>query len=81
MKADYTNTVIIEGYVRLLDNLSPDSKLDIISRLTSSVKTDIADKKTAFYKAFGAWNTKQSAIEIINTIRSSRTFNRKMEKL
>ena len=69
---------LIDGY---LDNLSPSNKLDLISRLTLSVKTDITDRKKYFYKAFGAWESKQSADEIINDIRNGRTFNRKIEEL
>ena len=81
MKAIDINTTLIEGYLRLLDNLSPNNKLDLISKLTLSVKTDITDKKKSFYKAFGAWESKQSADEIINDIRNSRTFNRQTERL
>ena len=79
MKAIDINTTLIEGYVRLLDSLSPSNKLDLISKLTLSVKTDITDRKKSFYKAFGAWESKQSADEIIKDIRNSRTFNRKIE--
>ena len=74
------NTTLIDGYLRLLENLSPNTKLDLISKLTLSVKSDIADKKKSFYKSFGAWESRQSADEIINEIRSSRTFNRRIEK-
>jgi hypothetical protein len=78
MKAIDINTTLIDGYLRLLDNLSPNNKLDLISKLTLTVKTDITDKKKSFYKAFGAWESKQSADEIINDIRNSRTFNREI---
>lgn len=81
MKAADINTTLIEGYLRLLDNLSPGSKLDLISKLSLSVKTDIADRKNTFYKAFGAWDSKQSAEQIIDDIKNSRTFNREIEKL
>jgi len=74
------NTTLIEGYLRLLDNLSPSKKLDLISKLTLSVKTDISNRKKSFYKAYGAWVSKQSADEIINDIRNSRTFNREIEQ-
>ena len=73
------NTTLIEGYLRLLDNLSPTNKLDLISKLSLSVKSDISDKKKSFYKAFGAWESKQSADEIISDIRNSRTFTREIE--
>ena len=80
MKAIDINTTLIEGYLRLLDNLSPNNKLDLISKLTLTIKSDKTDKKKTFYKAFGAWESKQSADEIITDIRNSRTFNRKIEK-
>jgi len=64
-----------------LDNLSPSEKLDLISKLTNSLKTDITDRKKSFYKAFGAWNSKESTKEIISMIRISKTFNRKVEEL
>lgn len=80
MKTIDINRTLIEGYLRLLDNLSPSNKLDLISKLTLSVKTDITDRKKSFYKAFGAWESKQSADEIINDIRNSRTFNRQIEQ-
>ncbi|MFZ4464647.1 MAG: hypothetical protein ACOYN5_12425 [Bacteroidales bacterium] len=80
MKTIDINTTLIEGYLRLLDNLSPGNKLDLISKLTLSVKTDITDRKSSFYKAFGAWESAQTADEIINDIRISRTFNRQTEQ-
>lgn len=81
MKTIDINNTLIDGYLRLLDNLSPSNKLDLISKLTHSVKTDITDRKKSFSKAFGAWDSKESAKEIISTIRKSRTFNRQVEKL
>lgn len=49
MKTADINNTIIDGYVRLLDNLSPNNKLDLISKLTLSVKSDIAEKEKSFY--------------------------------
>lgn len=79
MKTPDINTNLINGYLQLLDNLSPDLKLDLISKLTKSVKTDMKAKKTAFKKAFGGFVSKKSADEIIEEIRSSRNFNRQIE--
>lgn len=81
MKAIDINRTLIEGYLRMLDNLSPSSKLDLISKLTLSVKSDITDRKKHFYKAFGAWQSDLAAEEIINDIVSSRTINREIEPL
>lgn len=80
MKAIDINTTLIDGYLRLLENLSPSNKLDLISKLTLSVKSDMSDRKKSFYKAFGAWESKQTAEEIIKDIHDSRTFNRQIEK-
>lgn len=81
MKTADINTTLIDGYLQLLDNLSPSNKLDLISKLTLSVKADIKIKKKSFYKAFGAWDSKQTADQIILDIRDSRTFNRQIEQL
>ncbi len=79
MKTEDTNTTLTEGYLQLLENLSPSNKLDLISKLTASVKSDITNKKSSFKKAFGAFQSEKSADEIINEIRSSRTFTRQIE--
>lgn len=79
MKAAEINTTIVDGYVGLLDNLSSVNKLDLISKLTASVKTDLTNRKSSFKKAFGAFDSKQSAEEIINEIRNSRVSTRQIE--
>ena len=79
MKTINIKNTIIEGYVQLLDNLSPDLKLDLISKLTQSVKSDLKVKKSAFKKSFGSFTSKKTAEEINSEIRSSRNFNREME--
>jgi hypothetical protein len=76
VKAADTNSLLIEGYERLLDNLSPSAKLDLISKLALSVKADITDRRKSFYKAFGAWESGNEADEIIQEIRSSRKLPR-----
>lgn len=79
MKATEVNTTIVDGYIGLLDNLSSSDKLDLISKLTESVKTDLKNKKTSFKKAFGTFDSKKTAEEIIDEIRSSRVSNRQIE--
>jgi hypothetical protein len=80
MKLIDINTTLIDGYIKLLGNLSTDFKLDLISKLTLSIKSDLVDKKKSFYKASGAWESKKSAEEIIEEIKNSRTFTRQTEK-
>ncbi len=79
MKAADINTTLIDGYLRLLDNLSTVNKLDLISKLTTSVKADRKNKKKLFKESFGAFESVKSADEIIKEIRDSRTFNRQIE--
>jgi len=74
------NITLIDGYLQMLDNLSPSDKLDLISKLTDSVKSDIKNKKSSFKEAFGAFESEKSADEIINEIRRSRTFTRQIEE-
>ncbi len=81
MKTTDINLSLIDGYLKLLENLSPSNKLDLISKLTKSVNADFSEKKSTFYKAFGAWDSKQSADEIILSIKGSRSFSREIEQL
>ncbi len=69
MKTIDINTTLIEGYLRLLENLSSSTKLELISKLTQSVKSDINKKDDSFYKAYGAWESEKSADEMINEIK------------
>lgn len=66
----------IDGYLELLIKLDPSSKLDLISKLAKSIKSDSIDKRNSFENAFGAWDSSEDAEEIINEIRSSSNFNR-----
>ena len=79
METAEINTTIVDAYIGLLDNLSPSNKLDLISKLTESVKTDLNKKKSSFKESFGAFDSTKSAEEIIDEIRSSRVFNRQIE--
>ena len=79
MKIAEINSTIIDGYVSLLDNLSSGDKLDLISKLTASVKTGLTTRKSTFKKAFGAFDSKKTAEQIIDEIRSSRVSTRKIE--
>jgi len=79
MRVAELNTTIVDGYVGLLHNLSTNNKLDLISKLTASVKTDLTNKKSSFKKSFGAFDSKKSAEEIIEEIRNSRISTRQIE--
>ncbi len=61
-------------YLRLLKNLSPDNKLDLISKLIG-----LSKNRSDFKKAFGALDTDQTAEEMITDIRNSRVSTRQIE--
>ena len=60
--------------------MSAQNKLDLISKLTKTIKTDVELEKSEFYKAFGGWDKNESAEELIETIKESRTSNRTIEE-
>ncbi|KQS32978.1 hypothetical protein [Dyadobacter sp. Leaf189] len=73
------NSTLVNGYIGLLDSLSLEEKLDLISKLSASAKQNIVDKKSAFRNAFGAFDSKKTADEIIDEIKSSRVATREIE--
>lgn len=75
------NTKLIDSYISLFKNMSSQNRLDLISKLTDTVKTDIGQGSNDFYKAFGGWDENESADELIDTIKGSRSFNRTIEEL
>lgn len=75
------NTRIINSYVDFLQTLNPDARLDIISRLAQSLKSEIKPKENLFAKSSGAWSGSESADELVKGIVDSRKFNRQMEGL
>lgn len=79
MRTTEINTTIVDGYVGLLNNLSANNKLDLIAKLTASVKADFTRKKSSFKKSFGAFDSKKTAEEIIDEIRNSRVSTREIE--
>lgn len=70
---------ILDGYLHLLANLPTTSKLDVIARLSASIKQDITSRESSFRQAFGAFESEQSAEDIIADLRASRTFTRQIE--
>ena len=78
-----------EWYMKLLAPLSPDIKLDLISKLSESLKEKVSHsektilKSEDFFSALsGAWEDDTSVEEEMKIIRDSPTSNRtrKMEK-
>jgi hypothetical protein len=76
------NKTLIDHYLSILENLSVDSKLELIARLSKSMKSSEKTKKeVSLSSLYGSWESEQSADEIISEIKSARNFNRKREVL
>ena len=72
---------LIDSYLGLLKNLSPDNKLDLISKLSDSLKGTQKPLEKSLGNLYGAFILKESADEIITDLKASRNFNRKTESL
>jgi hypothetical protein len=59
---------ILDNYIAYLETLSPRAKLDIISKLTHSLKSEVKPKENLFESSFGAWAGKDSAEEIAKRV-------------
>lgn len=82
MKTQNINNSITSFYIGLLKNLSHDNKLDLIEKLSNSMKGELikSDKYAVLEKLFGSFESDKTAEQIIDEIRDSRTFNRQIEK-
>ncbi len=81
MLSSNQHTNLADYYFGFLKNLNPDSKLDLISKLSLSLKENEATTETSLQSIFGAYQSNDSAEEIIAEIRTSRTSNRNIEQL
>lgn len=74
-----TNAKLLDACLALLEQLSYNNKLDVIARLTLSMKEENSKPNNSFMSLYGALENEQSAEELIHLIKSSRVFNRKTE--
>lgn len=70
---------LADYYFGFLKNLNQESKLDLIAKLSQSIKEDVSEREVSLQDLFGAYQSTESADEIITKIRSSRSFNRHTE--
>ncbi len=54
-------------------------KLDLIERLSKTLKDDLKRDKSSIKDAFGAWVSDKSTDDIIAELREHRNFNRQIE--
>ena len=76
------NTNLVDSYYTLLKSLSPNNKLELIARLSKSMKTTKKNKKDNFLdELYGSWVSDQSADELVEELKKARNFNRHREEL
>jgi hypothetical protein len=72
---------LADYYFGFLKNLNPDSKLDLISKLSQSLKEPATIPETTLQSLFGAYKSDETADEIIAGLRASRVSTRNIESL
>lgn len=77
MKSAAIDTSMVDSYYTLLKHLSPDNKLELIARLSKSMKTPSTKEDTSWETLFGAWELDGSADEFIEELKQDRKFTRK----
>ena len=77
MKTADVNTNLIESYYTLLKSLSANNKLELIARLSKSMKTTKQIKDNSWKSLFGAFELDQSADDFVEELKRDRVFSRK----
>jgi hypothetical protein len=75
------NTNLVDSYYTLLRNLSPNNKLELITRLSKSMKTTKKKKDISLQSLYGSWVSDQTADELVDELKKDRNFNRKRIEL
>jgi len=77
MKTADLNTILIDSYFTLLKSLSPNNKLELIAKLSKSMKTTKKTKDISWKSLFGALELDQSADDFVAELKNDRKFSRK----
>ena len=72
---------VIDYYFGFLKNLTHDRKLDLISKLSESLKSTENKEEISLQSLFGAYKSEETAEEIIASLKASRITNRNIETL
>ena len=82
MKTADANIDLVDSYYTLLKSLSPNNKLELIARLSKSMKTTKKrEKEISLESLYGSWESDQTADELIAELKAARNFTRKREEL
>jgi hypothetical protein len=77
MKTIEINTNLIDSYFTLLKSLSPNNKLELISRLSKSIKTTRKTKDISWKSLFGALELDQTVDDFVEDLKDERKFSSK----
>jgi len=80
MIAASQNNSLADYYFGFLKNLNQNSKLDLISKLSQSLKEEMIPE-ISLESLFGAYRSEETAEEMIEKLRASREFGRNTETL
>ncbi len=76
------NVNIADNFWGMIKGLSVDVRLELISRISNSLKSEkVVDETDSWKSLFGAFESEQSADEIIEDLRKARFSNREIELL
>ena len=79
-----SNTVVVDSYLRSFQRLNRETKIHLVAKLINDIAREpeeMKSKSDVVNRFFGAFQSDKSAEEMIDEIRSSRKFNRKIELL
>ena len=71
----------VEAYMELLNNLSDEVKIEIITKLRESLNNEYKQQiNNDFYSAYGSWAEEETAEELIEIIKQGRVDTRVIEE-
>lgn len=83
MRAANLKFNLVDSYLELLENLSPENKLELISKLSDSLKSSKKPTENQSDKSLddlsGAFIFDKSSDDLIKELKESRNFNRQIE--
>jgi hypothetical protein len=71
------NTTLVESYFSLLERLSPNNKLELISKLSNSLQTENSKNDNSWKSLFGALEIDQTADDFVADLKRERNFRSK----
>ena len=80
MKTTDLNFNLVDSYLGLLKSLSPDSRLELIAKLSASLKGSKKPSNKSLSELYGAFKSKKTADQIIADLKKSRNFDRTTEQ-